>query len=295
MVETWIVLHNDEIKELDALVSLIDEPNEEMYHAIKHKVLSYGNQAIPILEEAWVNTLGDNDSMRIEALIDEIRQKELVAEYDNWRKIGKQSLWEGYLLVMKYLTPNSEFDRFNSFFSKLVKEIWLEINENLTALEKIRVINHVLFTVNDFKPFVSRNPASESFFPKIIIDKKSANSYSFAFFYLAITQELDIPVFGVDLPGHFILAFIDERLEIKQAKEYSEEDVLFYLNPSNEGSVFTHNEIRHYLSQMDLTDKADFYKPLTNTDVLIRLIKEIIRAYYGEENNSKAEGLTQLL
>ena len=43
----------DEIKELDALVSLIDEPNEDMFSQIRNKVLAYGNQAIPVLEEAW--------------------------------------------------------------------------------------------------------------------------------------------------------------------------------------------------------------------------------------------------
>ncbi len=61
--------HVVETKELDALVSLIDEPNEDMFIEIRKKVLSYGSLAIPVLEEAWVNTLGDHDSKRIESII----------------------------------------------------------------------------------------------------------------------------------------------------------------------------------------------------------------------------------
>jgi len=38
------------VNELDALISLIDEPNQEMYLAIKNKISDYGIEAIPVPE-----------------------------------------------------------------------------------------------------------------------------------------------------------------------------------------------------------------------------------------------------
>lgn len=288
-------MSGNEIKELNALVSLIDEPNEEMYYEIRHKVLSYGILAIPVLEEAWVNTLGDNDSDRIEDLIEEIRRNELVSNILDWRTQSTGNVWDGYSILMRYINPSIDLERCAAIFKKLVKEIWLEINENLTALEKIKVINHVLFSVNDFKVLNSPPVGADSFFLNRLMDQKSANSYAMGVLYIAIAQSLKIPVYAVDLPGHFIAAYIDENGQPLRPEQYNSGDVLFYLNPSNKGAVFTHNEVRHYIDQMSLEQQPEYFRPTSNSNVIIRIAKELIVSYEIENNRNKKEGLVQLI
>jgi len=295
VLDTLNVLETNKINELDALVSLIDEPNEEMFHKIRHKVLSYGNLAIPVLEEAWVNTLGDHDSVRIEGLIEEIRRNELVANFHNWQNDNTAGLWDGYSILMRYLNPAIELERCDSVFEKLVKEIWLELNENLTALEKIKVINHVLFAVNGFNAITTPQAKPDSFFLNRLIDQKSANPFTLGILYISIAQSLDIPVFGVDLPGHFILVFIDEKGKVKQSGQYTEDDVMFYINPANNGAVFTHNEVRHYISQMKLEELSEYFRPTSNANVIKRIAKEMIVSYDIENNDIKKDGLARLL
>ncbi len=289
------MLHGDEIKELDALVSLIDEPNEDMYVKIRHKVLSYGNQAIPVLEEAWVNTMGDIDSDRIEDIIENIRRNDVKLQLNAWRNNSKSTLWEGYCILMQYVNPSIDISVCNNVYEKIVKEIWLEINENLTALEKVKVLNHVLFSVNGFKSMDMTQVKSDSFHLNKLMENKHANSYTLGIIYIAIAQKLNIPVYGVDLPGHFIASYIDDKGPFNNSENYNESDVLFYINPANNGAVFTHNEIRLYITQMNLELLPDYLSPASNGNILDRVLREMIIVFDKEDNHFKKVGLSELL
>ena len=54
-------------KEIKALIHLIDDPDEQIFNQIREKILSIGNEVIPLLEEAWENqNLGVLYQSRIE-------------------------------------------------------------------------------------------------------------------------------------------------------------------------------------------------------------------------------------
>ena len=287
--------HMDEIKELDALVSLLDEPNEDMFNEIREKVLSYGKLAIPVLEEAWVNTLVDHDSIRIENVIEEIKQEELIQEFNNWVKVSNNNIIQGMVILSKYLQTDFDEGLYISKFEKLVRETWLEINDSLTALEKIKVVNHVFYSVYNYIGEANSGTKPETYYLNKVLDYKKGNPVSLGVLYIAIAQNLDIPVFGVNLPGHFIIGYMDDSSTMKLPDEYIEEDVLFYLNAGNKGAIFTSNEIDHYINKIKINPKPEFYLPLSNLNVMVRMINELIVVLEKENNNSKINGLKSLL
>ena len=287
--------HVDEIKELDALVSLMDEPNEDMFNEIRERVLSYGSLALPILEEAWVNTLRDHDSNRIENIIEEIKQEELVLEFNDWAKESNSNIIQGFVILAKYLQPDFNTSLYTAKFEKLVRETWLEINESLTALEKIKVVNHVLYTVYEFNSEAGSNAKPETYFFNKVLDYKKGNPISIGVLYIAIAQSLDIPVFGVNLKDNFILGYMDDTTPMRLPDSYIEEDVLFYLNAGNMGTIFTSNEIDHYINKIEINPKPEFYLPFSNLDVIKRMVSELIVSLEKENNNSKITGLKRLL
>jgi regulator of sirC expression with transglutaminase-like and TPR domain len=287
--------HVGEIKELNALVSLMDEPNEIMFSEIRNKVMSFGKLAIPILEEAWVNTMADHDSERIKNLINEIRQKEFVLDFNAWIKNSNKNLIEGLILLTRYLNPDFDEDYYTAQFEKLVRETWLEINDSLTALEKIKVVNHVIYGVYKFSGQIGPTVKSETYFISKVFDYKMGNSLSMGILYIAVAQSLNIPVFGVNLQGHFILAYMDDLNDIRLPDKYSESDILFYINPVNKGAIFTRNEINNFIVQMKIATKPEFFLPCTNQVVIRRMISELIISFEKENNHSKTETLNRLL
>jgi regulator of sirC expression with transglutaminase-like and TPR domain len=295
MLHTKNALELDQINELNALVSLIDEPNDEMFVAIRQKVLSYGVTAIPVLEEAWVNTFADSDSQRIESIIEDIRRSDLSVKIFQWLESDNPELLDGYLHLMRYLKPDFDESSFKVLFEKIYREVWLELNENLTALEKVKVFNHVIYKVNAITNIQQAKVKSSSYYLSYLEENNIGNSILIGSLYISVAQKLNIPIYGVDLPDNFVLVYMDDIVRSKSIDNYTKEDVLFYINPGNNGAVFTHNEIKHFLTYKELNFRDKYFLPVSNEKVLTRVIKELASVFENENSMIKKDGLESII
>lgn len=286
---------DNEIKELSALVSLIDEPGEEIFDTIRRKILGYGTAAIPVLEEMWVNTMTDSNSKRIESIIEEIKQEELTTEFNLWTADSTNSIIDALMIITKYFQHNFNEKEYIALYDKLLRDTWLELNDNLTALEKIKVINHIFYQVYSFNCISEDYIKSDTFFINKIFDYKKGNAISMTILYMAITQTLNIPIFGVDLPGHFVLAYLDEDGNTKLTGEGGELDVMFYINAAKNGAIFTRNEIEYYLNEINIKKDTKYFEPCNNLAVMKLMISELIISLERENNESKTEVLKKLI
>lgn len=284
-----------EIKELEALVSLVDEPNEDMFDVIRQKIISYGKLAIPVLDDVWVNTMGDSESNRIESIIEDIRQGILITDFNLWVSDPKSDIIDGLIIISKYFHPDFNEKYYITLFDKLCRDTWLELNDNLTALEKIKVLNHVFYSVYNFTSDNKSTLYSDTYFLNRIFDHKIGSEMALGILYIAVAQKLNIPIYGVDLPGHFILAYLDSIENYRYGKEYSELDVMFYINASKDGTAFTRNEISHYISQMKVEQSEKHFSPCANLVVYRRMLSELIDSLELENKTSKTVVLKKLL
>ena len=94
--------------ELEALISLLDEPNNEIYYTIKDKILSYGVFAVPSLESAWENSFDHMIQQRVEELIQGIQFDDVKSKLRLWKEDSGNDLLEGFLLVTRYQYPDLE-------------------------------------------------------------------------------------------------------------------------------------------------------------------------------------------
>lgn len=275
--------------ELKALISLADEPDQQLYEQIRSRILSYGIEAIPALETAWESTLEDNLQQRLIQLIHQIQQETLFTELQQWSRFGYDDLLRGYMLVTRYQYPDLDVDAITREVGKIAQQLWLELNTELTPLEKVKVLNHVFYDINRFSGNTTNIHLPENFYLKNLLETKKGNPLSLGIFYLIIAKSMRIPIYGIDLPKHFILAYTDE-----EKFSLTADDVIFYLNPFNKGAVFTKNEIDLYVKQLRLESNAKYYAPCSNKNIIARLIKGLADSYILSGNNDKAEELYQL-
>jgi len=290
-----IMTDSVEIKEIEALVSLVDEPNDDMFDVIRQKILSYGELAIPVLDNLWVNTMSANDSKRIESIIEEIRQEVVVTDFEQWASDANNDIIEGLVIITKYFQSDFNEKHYKAFYEKLCRDTWLELNDNLTALEKIKVLNHVFYGVYNFKSDAGTAVKSNTYFLNRVFDYRTGSVMAMGILYIAIAQKLSIPIFGVDLPGHFILAYMDDAEDSYLPSKFSESDVIFYVNTSKEGTAFTRNEIKHYINQLKIQHNTNYYSPCTNLMVLKRMMNELIDSLELENKQVKTFVLKKLL
>jgi regulator of sirC expression with transglutaminase-like and TPR domain len=276
--------------ELKALISLADEPDEELYAQIRSRILFYGVEAIPSLEKAWESTLEDGLQQRLIQLIHQIQQETLYAELQQWGRFGYEDLLRGYILVTRYQYPDLDVDAITREVGRIAQELWLELNIDLTPLEKVKVLNHVFYDINHFSGNTANIHLPENFYLKNLLESKKGNPLSLGIFYLIIAKSMRIPIHGIDLPKHFILAYTDDEKQSLTA-----DDVVFYLNPFNKGAVFTKNEIDLYVKQLKLEPQSKYYEPCSNKNIIARLIKGLADSYVLSGNNDKSEELHHLL
>ncbi len=280
--------------ELNALISLLDEPSDPVFDKIKEKILFYGIDAIPLLEDAWDNSFDNNIQSRIEEIIHSIQINNLKAELINWKENNRLDLLEGFYLVTKYQYPDLDYDTLKENVAKIEKDIWLELNSNLTGLEKVKVINHVLFDINRFTGNKANIDAPQNLFLNNLLETKRGNHLSLGILYIILSQKLGMPIFGVNLPQHFILAFVDEIHDEKIVAD-DENEVLFYINPFNRGAVFTQREIELFIKHLKLKPSTTYFKPCDNVSIIRRLFENVIYSYNKLGYLDKVEELKEIM
>ncbi len=282
-------------KELRALISLLDEPDGSIYDQVREKIFSYGLDAVPILEGAWENSFDGLIQERIENIIHNIQLDDLYSELNVWSQSGGNDLLKGHILISKFQYPDIDVESITRQIGSLSQDIWLELNLRLTALEKVKVINHILYDINKFSGNKLNINAPDNYYLNVLLNSKKGNPLSLGALYIALAQGLGFPVYGVDLPRHFILAYLDDISPKTEATDIEDRKVLFYINPFNQGALFTRNEIELYIKQLSLSDNKKYYSGCKNMTIIKRMMGELILQYKNSGNQNKVEELTRLM
>jgi hypothetical protein len=273
--------------ELDALISLLDEPDTEIFGKVREKLSSYGVEAIPALESAWGSSFEGIIQKRIEEIIHRIQLKNLYAEFTNWRKNHVEDLLKGFILISKYQYPDLDEKKIIGQVGQIIQDVWLELNPNLTPLEKIKVINHILFDVHKFAGNKANLNAPQNSYLKDILENKKANPISLSIIFIVVAQSLHVPVYGIDLPQNFIMGYTDRPYH--KDYEFTRDDVQFYINAFNKGAVFTRREVGLFVRQLKLKDIDPYYVPCDNITILTRVFNNLIFTYESSGNPEKVK------
>lgn len=283
-----------DIKELRALIQLLDDPDESIFLQVRTKIQDSGIQAIPFLETAWEETsFGAIFQERIEQIIHQIQFESLKDDLRAWKNSDHVDLLEGMQLIARYQYPDYDFDKTLQVIAQLEKDIWLELNLNLTAFEKVKIFNHILFEVHGFSANKNNYHAPQNSFINDVFETKKGNPVALAIVYLILAQRLKVPIFGINLPMHFILGFMSFN-PFQQNFEWVQEDVLFYINPFSEGAVLSKPEIDMFLEKANVKANTSCYLPCDTVQILYRVLTNLHYAYEIEENSEKSSEIIEL-
>jgi regulator of sirC expression with transglutaminase-like and TPR domain len=269
--------------ELRALISLLDDPDLAIYDEIKNKLISYGEPVIPHLESAWENSFDHLLQDRIENIVHYLQFESVKKELAKWNESEGKNLIEGAIIIAKYQYPDIESEQILEFINKVKQDVWLELNDNLTALEKVNVLNRIIFDIHGFYGNTKNINSPQNSYINNVIETKKGNPITLGIIYLAVCQELGIPIYGVDIPAHFILGYSERN-----------DDVLFYLNIFNKGTVFGKDDIDKFLEQLKKEPEEKHYQPCDNLAIIKRLIQHLIFTYDNLGYLDKKEELEEL-
>ena len=276
---------------LSALIKLLDEPDEQAFSLVQGQIFSVGIDALDPLKKALENTFDPLVQERIDFIISKLNQENLYVDFVNWLNLSSADLLKGFMLVSKTQYPALDEADIIMQIEQLKMDIWIELHENLTAFENVKVLNHILFDIHKFDGNASDKQAPEHSCINTFLDSHNGSPLSLGILFIILSQKLGLPVYGVDLPQHFILAYLKDS----DIGNSGEDDVLFYINPANNGAVFTRHEIESYIRQLKIKPEKPFFAPCTNANIIRRLINSLIHSYNQYGYPGKIEDLKNLL
>ncbi|TAL56973.1 MAG: hypothetical protein EPN85_14660 [Bacteroidetes bacterium] len=286
-------------QELNALLSLLDDPDKDVFIHVREKLLSIGEKVVPALETVWEQSFDTVIQTKVENIIHEIQFNTTLQTLKEWAADQEQNLLAGALIIAKYQYPDLNINKVKKQIQQIRQDIWLELHEKLTALEQVKIINHILFEVHNYSGNTQNYHAPQNSYINNVLESKKGNPLSLSLIYLIVAQDLKIPIYGVNLPEHFVLCYKDIHqllsVKTKRDEEMMAKGILFYINPFSKGAVFGKGQLDIYLKKMDMKIEASHYQPCTNLEMIKRLLRNLVFSYKKLGYAEKREELQKML
>lgn len=268
------------LKEVIALITLLDDPDEAVYSEVRNRFIVLGPPAIPHLETAWENSFEALMQKRIEIIIHSIQFEALQKALKEWMQHDNDDLLKGILLLARYQYPDLDEAKIHKQIAQIKQDVWLELHDDLTALEKVKIINHILFEVHQFGGNITNYHAPQNSFINNVLESKKGNPLMLSVIYAIICKELQIPVYGINLPQHFVLAYVNDYANLIDVNNKTlSNNILFYINPFSKGLIFSQKDIDQFLKQLNLDPDNKYYLPCSNVEIVKRCINNLIFSY----------------
>ncbi len=280
----------DRDKEITSLIKLLDDPDPEIYHHVEDKLLSYGEEIISVLEQEWEQSFDAILQERLINLIHKIQFDSVKTDLALWHHSGAFDLLSGILIINRYQYPDIDEQKIINQIENIKRDIWLQLLYDASPVEKVKLINHIFYNIYGFTGNISNHKDPQNSYISQVLESKKGNQISLAIIYSIIAQKLDIPIYGVNLPQHFILAYEDET-----GLNIDDTSVLFYINVFNKGFIFNRKDIDMFLKQLKIHPEKAFYEPCSNVDIIKRVLRNLISSYEELGSEDKAAEIRQLL
>jgi regulator of sirC expression with transglutaminase-like and TPR domain len=278
------------LTEVNSLIRLLDDPDHEIYDHVHEKLLSYGSEAIEYLESAFEQAFDPVQQERIADLVHEIQFGIVKTDLKLWYQGGAFDLLQGILIINRYQYPDLDEQKIINHIEAIKRDVWIQMMHEASPVEQVKLINHVFYHIYGFSGNTTNHQDPQNSYLSQVLETKKGNQILLAIIYSIIAQKLDIPVHGVNLPQHFILAYLDES---KQTE--FESGILFYINAFNKGFIFGRRDVDMFLKQLNLSFDKQFYEPCSNTEIIKRVLRNLVSSYEHLGSEEKVAELNELL
>ena len=281
---------------IEALIRLLEDPNNQVFEQVKNELVKIGDDALSSLENAaQKNSFGDEFNERVVSLINEIQRNVLKDELIQWINSEEKDLLLGSIIVSKhhdtYLEDSLVYDAIQS----LRRAIWLEFNDYQTSFEQIKIFNRIFFGVFQFKCLNKETYSPDVIDISKVLESKQGAPLTIGLIYSIIAQSLDLPVYGVNLPNSFVLAFMDYNQSNFIINQQNDFGVLFYINPKALGDILDAREIDAFLSSRNLNPNRSHFEPCSNSSLIKRMIEDLMISFQHIGDVRKASDLNELI
>jgi regulator of sirC expression with transglutaminase-like and TPR domain len=205
-----------------------------------------------------------------------------------------KDLLSGAIIIAKYQYPGLDEAILHERIQAIRRDIWLELTDHQTAFEQVKIFNRIFFGIHRFRGESQHYHTPANSYINTVLESRKGNPLSLCLIYSVIAQSLDLPIYGVNLPNHFVLAYMDSKhsgFGLKQEDDYG---VLFYINAFSKGSIFDATEIKAFIQGIHVQPDRSHFEPCSNSAIIKRMLSNLIYAFQQVGSAQKVAELQEL-
>jgi regulator of sirC expression with transglutaminase-like and TPR domain len=181
--------------------------------------------------------------------------------------------------------PDLPIEAFLELLDSHANELGERVDGDITGDEFIDVMNDYLFEELGFHGNQQDyyNPANSCL--NEVLTQRTGIPISLSVLYMEIGRRLDRPLYGIGLPGHFIVQYNDG--------EYSS-----FIDPYHGGRQLTDvecYELAKEITGLDVADDPTVLYPVTKRHIVIRMLNNLRAVYFTKQDHRKAIEVLNLL
>ncbi|MCX6136866.1 MAG: transglutaminase-like domain-containing protein [Ignavibacteriales bacterium] len=276
-------LNEIEITEVKSLIKLLDDDDDSIYRIALDRLVEKGEDVLPYLRLASA-TADTAHERKIEAAFSSITDeilKNLLREFRR-KSAGDVDLERGSFLIALHGYPQESMGP----YVDLLNSFAIDLDQRLTG-----ITDHadIVDQINNFfigeKKFVGNRDEyyhPDNHYLNRVLTLRRGVPLSLAVVYLLVTWRLNIPMQGIGLPGHFVV-------------RYAVEPDAVFIDPFNGGRLLSRDECVRYVSDAGYEFREEFLMPVSNVQILERMLRNLIVSFEREEKPEKVELLRQCI
>ena len=198
---------------------------------------------------------------------------------------GAVPLAEAALLLACEEYPQLQVSPYLDKLDEIAGFVRPRLHPESSPLDTIEAINDVLFSVVGFRGNVDDyNDPRNSFFNDVL-ERRMGIPITLSAVYLEVARRLSFPIFGVGMPGHFLVKYGDRTQE-------------YFLDPFNGGQILTREDCARRFTEMfgqdrEFSDRMlDIVSP---RQMLFRMLNNLKTIYLKAQSYEKSLAMVDMM
>ncbi|OGP14443.1 MAG: hypothetical protein A3I75_05910 [Deltaproteobacteria bacterium RIFCSPLOWO2_02_FULL_50_16] len=178
------------------------------------------------------------------------------------------------LLIAKENCPDLDIEEYMKRLHQLGEAVRIRVGHVLGGHQIIEGYNRYFFEEQGFRGGLGNSQISTNHYLNDVLDNRRGSPISLSILYIEVGRRANIPLFGVNLPGHFIVKYCDPYTEI-------------FIDPSHNGAFLSRTDCQdliHHLYGEALPFQEDHLRAVTKKEILTQLMTQL-KVQHSYENN----------
>lgn len=257
--------------ELRALVNLLADEDERIAAVAWSELQMAGDRAVPLLNDATA----DPDPLRRERATMLLSERAIGEAEERWRRFASGperliDLEEGCILLAAVTGEQVDAKALRGRLDIIAGMV----RAHMVGAGGLGALKEVLFDNLSFRGGDFADP--ESHLLTGLLQRRMGVPISLAALFLLVGRRLSLPVFGVAMPGHYLV-------------RYDGVDGPVFIDCYNRGNLYEREALTGLLERHGLTFTESYLAPCSDRFTLFRMMNNLERCWRDREQEELAE------